>query len=85
MDVIALLQATGDPEINSNYANLLSATGDSDGALDHYARAIHSAPGLSDARFNRAMLLQRLSRFEEALSQANREPIKKPMRDFDLD
>jgi hypothetical protein len=24
-------------------------------------------------------------RFEEALSQANREPIKKPMRDFDLD
>jgi tetratricopeptide (TPR) repeat protein len=65
----ALRLAPADPEINSNYANLLSATGDSDGALDHYARAIQSAPGLSDARFNRAMLLQRLSRFEEALAE----------------
>ena len=68
----ALRLAPGDPQINTNYANLLSAAGDSDGALDHYARAIQSAPGLPDARFNRAMLLQRLSRFEEALAEIER-------------
>ena len=68
----ALRLAPGDPQINTNYANLLSATGASDRALDHYTRAIQSAPELVDARFNRAMLLQRLGRFEDALAEIER-------------
>ena len=68
----ALDLAPGDPQINTNFANLLAATGDSDGALDHYDRAIRSAPGLADARLNRALLLQRLGRFEDALAEIER-------------
>jgi tetratricopeptide (TPR) repeat protein len=65
--IAALRVAPEDPQINSNFANLLAAAGDSDQALRLYERAIAAAPDFHDARFNRAILLQKLGRFEEAL------------------
>lgn len=64
----ALRLAPADPQINGNYANLLAAGGQSEQALDHYGRAIGADSGFLDARFNRAMLLQRLGRLDEALA-----------------
>ena len=66
--VAALHLAPNDPQINSNYANLLDVLGDSQKALAHYEKAIATAPAFLDARFNRAMLLQRLGQYTEALA-----------------
>lgn len=65
----ALRHAPTDPQLNTNYANLLDAMGDPQTALAHYDRAIAADPRFLDARFNRAILLQKLGRNEEALAE----------------
>ena len=63
----ALSLAPDDPQINSNYANLLDTLGRPGEALSHYDRAISAAPDFVNARFNRAMMLHRLGELAEAL------------------
>jgi predicted Zn-dependent protease len=74
----ALRLSPRDPQINSNYANLLAASGESDAALVHYARAIEAAPAFLDARFNRALLLQKLGLFEDALADIDALIVRQP-------
>lgn len=57
-----------DPEILSNYGNLLLDLGDIDGALASYGQALAARPGFTDALLNRAAVLQKIERHEEALS-----------------
>lgn len=68
----ALKLASDDPQINNNYANLLSDSGRFDSALVHYDRALAVEPGFIDARLNRAIAIQRLGRAEEALAELDR-------------
>ena len=64
----ALVGAPRDPQIHNNYANLLAQTGDHASALHHYGRAIEGTGAAAiDALFNRAALLNRLDRHEDAL------------------
>lgn len=65
--VSALALAPRDPQINNNYANLLSELARHDEALDHYRVALAANPGYVDAKLNEALLLQKMGRIEEAL------------------
>jgi tetratricopeptide (TPR) repeat protein len=60
--------APSDPQINSNYGNLLADIEEPQAALACYGRALMAAPSHVDARYNRALLLQRLGRLDEALA-----------------
>lgn len=64
----ALRLTPDDPQINSNYANLLDTLGRHGEALSHYDRAISVAPDFMDAQFNRALMMQRLGELTKALS-----------------
>jgi len=60
--------APDDPRIAGNFANLLGELGAHDQALALYGRALAADPGFRDARYNRALLLQKLGRLAEALA-----------------
>lgn len=74
----ALAGAPSDPQINTNYGNLLGDLGDLKAALQHYERALAAAPGFDNARFNRALILQRLGRLDEALADLDAMAAAKP-------
>lgn len=57
-----------DPDILSNYGNLLMECGDLEAALVAYGQALDARPGFSEARLNRAAAFQKLGRDKEALS-----------------
>jgi tetratricopeptide (TPR) repeat protein len=70
--VLALAHAPADPEINSNYANLLAGLGEADAAIGHYAAAVAARPDYLEALLGWALALQGLKRFDEALPLARR-------------
>lgn len=57
----------GDPQILTNWGNLLTDAGEAEAALAYYDRAVAADPTSADAHYNRALALQRLARLEEAL------------------
>jgi predicted TPR repeat methyltransferase len=57
----------GNPHAWTNLGNMLMGFGDSDGAVDAYARATELAPDMWQAWFNRATCLRRLRRLEESI------------------
>jgi tetratricopeptide (TPR) repeat protein len=64
----ALAAAPRDATLYGNFANFHADIGDTDAALTAYATALSLAPAHHDARFNRALLLQKLGRLDEALA-----------------
>ncbi|HEX8444475.1 MAG TPA: tetratricopeptide repeat protein [Allosphingosinicella sp.] len=64
----ALAMAPRDPQISSNFANLLAELGEQESALACYGRALELAPHHHEARYNRALLLQKLGRLDDALA-----------------
>lgn len=65
----AIAVAPRDPQLLSNYANLLGLVGRLDEALAHYDAALALSPGVPGLRLNRALLLQRADRHEDALAE----------------
>jgi hypothetical protein len=59
--------------------------------LNHAQRIVAEEAARREAIFEKSMLSERTrgddlaKRFEEALKQANKEPVSRPKRDFDLD
>ncbi len=68
----ALRVSPKDPQINNNYAILLEATEDVEGALRCYDRAIRHKSDFVDARINRALLNERIGRLTFAKADAVR-------------
>jgi len=65
--VRAVAVAPTDPEIRTNYANLLADLGELEEALAQYDQALTTSPLFQAAQYNKALLLQRQGRSEEAL------------------
>ena len=74
----ALALAPLDWQIVNNFANFLADRGNIEGALDQYRRVLRAQPNFHDARFNRALLLQRLGRLDEALADLEAMPAGHP-------
>lgn len=60
--------APADPQIRTNFGNLLSGLGDVKGALKQYELALTAVPKFGDALYNRAVLLQQIGRTEDAVA-----------------
>ncbi|HEX8533796.1 MAG TPA: tetratricopeptide repeat protein [Allosphingosinicella sp.] len=58
-----------DPEINTNFGNLLVQLGEFEPALAHFNRALNTAPQFANARLGKALALQRLGRRQHALAE----------------
>lgn len=56
-----------DPQILTNWGNLLTDAGEAEAALVYYDRAVSADPGFAEAHYNWALALQRLTRLQEAL------------------
>ncbi|HVM36966.1 MAG TPA: putative 2OG-Fe(II) oxygenase [Sphingomicrobium sp.] len=65
----ALSLAPADPEIRTNFANLLGELGQLQAALEQYDTALASDARFRPARMNRALLLQRMGEVERALTE----------------
>lgn len=64
----ALRRRPHEPEVLTNFANLLGDEGDGAAALAFYDQALAAAPAFAAARINKAATLQRLGRHQEALA-----------------
>lgn len=62
----AIALAPGDSQLWNNFGILLEQIEEQDGALDAYCRAVAIAPRFADPLYNRALLLRRLGRTEDA-------------------